>query len=519
MTRAARGIVYLVGAGPGDPGLLTIRARELLRSCDDVVYDALVNEDILTAELADRDVERHFVGKRGGADASVRQDEIDALLVRLARDGRRVVRLKGGDPFVFGRGGEEAQALASAGISFEIVPGVSAGIAAPAYAGIPVTHRSVATAVTFVTGHEDPEKDASGTDWRALAQSGATLVLYMGVRTLPDVVRELLAGGRVGDTPTAVIERATYPSQRVIMATLSTIVERARDANVSAPAITIVGDVVRLREQIEWFDRRPLAGKRIVVTRARAQASSLSARLRELGAEVIEMPAIRIEPLDPAPLQRALDRLSDYAWLIFTSQNAVNLMWEAMRSRGLDARSLGHARVAAIGRATADALLDHGLAPDVVPEQFVAESLVEALRRRDDVSGTRVLLARAADARDVLPDGLRALGAQVDEIPIYRSVLDGDGATRVAARLNAGEIDLVTLTSSSTAHFFLEAVGAEAARAAPVASIGPVTSRTARSLGLRVDVEAREATIAGLVEAVVRVSHPRLLSDSATKKP
>jgi uroporphyrinogen III methyltransferase/synthase len=506
VTRSARGIVYLVGAGPGDPGLLTIRARELLRSCDDVVYDALVNEEILTAELLGRDVQRHFVGKRGGGSSSARQEEIDALLVGLARDGRRVVRLKGGDPFVFGRGGEEAQALARAGIAFEVVPGVSAGIAAPAYAGIPVTHRAVATAVTFVTGHEDPEKDATATDWRALARSGATLVLYMGVRTLPDVVRELLAGGRAPDTPAAVIERATYPSQRVVVSTLATIAERAHDAAIAAPAITVVGDVVRLREEIEWFERRPLAGKRIVVTRARTQASSLSARLRDLGAEVIEMPAIRIEPLDLAPLYRALDALSDYAWVMFTSQNAVELFWGAMRARGLDARSLGRARVAAIGRATGDALLEHGLAADIIPEQFVAESLVDALRRRDDVTGARVLLARAADARDVLPDGLRALGAHVDEIPIYRAVLDGDGAARVAARLNAAEINLVTLTSSSTAQFFVDAVGAEAAQAAPIASIGPVTSRTARSLGLRVDVEAREATIAGLVEAVVRAS-------------
>jgi uroporphyrinogen III methyltransferase/synthase len=292
----------------------------------------------------------------------------------------------------------------------------------------------------------------------------------------------------------------------VVVGTLATIAERAHDANIAAPAITVVGDVVRLREEIEWFERRPLAGKRIVVTRARTQASSLSARLRDLGAEVIEMPAIRIEPLDPAPLYRALDALSDYAWVTFTSQNAVELFWRAMRARGLDARSLGRARVAAIGRATGDALLEHGLAADIVPEQFVAEALLDALRRRDDVTGTRVLLARAADARDVLPDGLRALGAHVDEIPIYRAVLDGDGAARVAARLNAAEIDLVTLTSSSTAQFFVEAVGPEAARAAPMASIGPVTSRTARSLGLRVDVEAREATIAGLVEAVVRAS-------------
>jgi uroporphyrinogen III methyltransferase / synthase len=505
VTRPARGIVYLVGAGPGDPGLLTIRGRELLRSCDDVVYDALVSESLLMTELAGRDVVRHFVGKRGGGDASVRQADIDALLVRLASDGRRVVRLKGGDPFVFGRGGEEAQALARAGIPFEVVPGVTAGIAAPAYAGIPVTHRAVATAVTLVTGHEDPEKDVAGTDWHSLARSGATLVLYMGVRTLPDVVRELLAGGRAADTPAAVVERGTLASQRVVTATLGTIAERAREAGIAAPAITVVGDVVRLRDEIEWFERRPLAGKRIVVTRARAQASALSVRLRELGAEVIEMPAIRIEPLDPAPLHAALDRLGDYQWLIFTSQNAVELVWRAMRARGLDARSFGRVRVAAIGRATADALLECGLAADVVPEQFVAESLVEALRRREDVAGRRVLLARAAGARDVLPEGLRAIGASVDEIEIYKSVLDGAGAADVAARLRGGEIHVVTLTSSSTAQFFVEAVGAEAAKSTPAASIGPVTSRTARSLGLRVDVEAAEATIPALVEAVVRM--------------
>jgi uroporphyrinogen III methyltransferase/synthase len=504
VTTAARGIVYLVGAGPGDPGLLTIRGRELLRSCDAVVYDALVNEDILTMELGDRDIERHFVGKRGGSEVSARQGDIDVLLVRLAREGKRVVRLKGGDPFVFGRGGEEVLALARAGIDFAIVPGVSAGIAAPAYAGIPVTHRGLATAVTFATGHEDPEKGTAASDWGALVRSGTTLVLYMGVRTLPEVVRGLLDGGCAADTPTAIIERATLPTQRVVVASLATIVDRARQANIVAPAITIIGDVVRLREEIGWLERRPLSGKRIVVTRARAQASALSARLRELGAEVIEMPAIRIEPLDLAPLHRALDRLNDYEWLVLTSQNAVDIFWRAMRERGFDARSLGHTRIAAIGRSTAEALLHHGLAADVVPPQFVTESLLQTLSERGDLAGKCVLLPRAADARDVLPEGLRALGARVDEIAIYKSVMDGDGAADVAARLREGRIDVITLTSSSTAQFFVDAVGAEAARMATVASIGPITSGTARTLGLRVGVEAREATIAGLVDAVVR---------------
>ena len=500
------GIVYLVGAGPGDPGLLTIRGRELLRSCDAVVYDALVSEETLAIELGDRGVERHFVGKRGGDSTSARQEEIEALLVRLARAGRRVVRLKGGDPFVFGRGGEEAQALARADVRFEIVPGITAGIAAAAYAGIPVTHRGAATAVTFVTGHEDSDKGARGTDWHALARTAATLVLYMGVRTLPDVVRELVAAGRAADTPAAIIERGTHPDQRVITGTLSTIAERAREAKVVAPAVTIIGDVVSLRDDIGWLERRPLAGKRILVTRARSQASSLSLRLRELGAVVSEMPAIRVEPLDPTPLVSALTRLSAYDWVMFASENAVEIVWQTMRDLGLDARSLGKARVAAIGRATAEALLARGLAADVVPDRFVAESLMEAFQRRTDVKGRRVLLPQAADARDVLASGLGALGAQVDAMPIYRTVSDGAGAGRIAERLRAGDIDLVTLTSSSTVRFFVEAVGDEAARAAPVASIGPITSAAAKALGLQVVVEAGESTVPGLVDAIVAFS-------------
>ena len=502
----AGGVVYLVGAGPGDPGLLTIRGRELLRTCDAVVYDALVSEALLASELGDRDVERHFVGKRGGDGGSARQGEIEALLVRLARAGRRVVRLKGGDPFVFGRGGEEAQALARAGVAFEIVPGITAGIAAPAHAGIPVTHRGLATAVTFVTGHEDPDKGDGKTDWRALGSTAATLVLYMGVRTLPEVVRELLAAGRTPETPAAVIERGTYPEQRVVTGTLATIVDRAREARIVAPAITVIGDVVALRDQIAWRERRPLDGKRIVVTRARAQASSLSARLGELGADVIEMPAIRIEPLDLGPLSVAIARLRDYGWLVFTSQNTVDIVWRAMRDHGMDARSLGTVRIAAIGRATGDALLQRGLAADVIPERYVAESLLDALQGRTDVRGQRVLLPQAVDARDVLADGLRALGAQVDAIPIYRTVIDGAGAERVAERLRAGEIDFVTLTASSTARFFVDAVGGEAARRAPIASIGPVTSAAARALGLRVVIESAESTIDGLVAAIVDVS-------------
>ena len=498
-----RGIVYLVGAGPGDPGLLTVRGRELLRRCDVLVYDALVSEDLLANELGARDVERHFVGKRGGQSGSPRQEEIEALLVKLARDGRCVVRLKGGDPFVFGRGGEEALALAREGIAFEVVPGVTAGIAAPAYAGIPVTHRGRATSVAFVTGHEDPGKTASAVDWRSLAQVD-TLVLYMGVRTLPGVIADLMAAGRPAQTPAAVIERGTLPSQRVVTGTLETIVQRARDARIDAPAVAVVGDVVALRDDIEWLSRRALAGKRIVVTRARAQASGLAMQLRELGADVLEMPAIRIEPLDPAPLHRALDALASYQWVVFTSQNAVDIVWRALRDRGGDARALAAVRVAAIGPATAEALLAHGIAPDLVPAQYVGEALADGLRAAGDMTGMRVLLARAESARDVVPDVLRASGAHVDAVALYRTVADARSAPELRSRLQAGEIDLVTMTSSSTVRYFVDAVGGDTARATPVASIGPVTTATARELGLTIGIEAADASVSSLVEAVTR---------------
>lgn len=501
MTR--RGIVYLVGAGPGDPGLLTIRGRELLRTCDAVVYDALVSEQLLATELGGRDVERHFVGKRGGQGGSARQEEIEALLVKLAREGRRVVRLKGGDPFVFGRGGEEAQTLAREGIAFEIVPGVTAGIAAPAYAGIPVTHRGRATSVVFVTGHEDPDKTASTIDWRGLAQVD-TLVLYMGVRTLPAVIADLVAAGRSPSTAAAVIERGTLPSQRVVTGALGTIVQQAHDAGIEAPAIAVIGDVVALRDDIDWWSRRPLAGKRIVVTRARAQASTLAMHLRELGADVLEMPTIRIEPLDVAPLLRALDVIASYQWVVFTSQNTVEVVWRALRERGGDARSFAGTRIAAIGPATAEALLSCGIASDLVPPTYVGEALADALREAADVRGARVLLARAESARDVVPDVLRASGAHVDAIAVYRTVADSHGAAGVRSRLLAGEVDLVTVTSSSTVRYFVDAVGDDAARAAPLASIGPITTATARALGLTIAVDATEASVSALVDAVVR---------------
>lgn len=497
------GIVALVGAGPGDPGLLTVRGRELLERCDAVVHDALANPALLEhARAGGRAVEMHDVGKRGGSRESARQEDINALLVRLGREGKRVVRLKGGDPFVFGRGSEEAAALAEAGVQFEIVPGVTAGIAAPAYAGIPVTHRGVATSVTFVTGSEDPAKEETQTDWSALARAGGTIVLYMGVRTLPRIAAALAAGGMPADTPAAAVEWGTWPRQRTVVATLATLADAAAAAGIGAPTITIVGPAVALRETIAWFDRRPLAGRRVLVTRAEASASALRAPLAELGAEVLELPATRIEPLDAAPLEAALRRLTDYDWVALTSRNGVARFWEVLRALGLDARALAGKRLCVVGQVTADALLERGLAVDVVPERYVAEGVLEAMRGRDDVRGRRVLYVAAEGARDVLPKGLEALGATVDVVAAYRSVRDGRGADDVRAALEEGTVDLVTLTSASSVRGYVESVGAEAARRAPAASIGPVTSQAARAAGIEVAVEARTSTIAGLVLAV-----------------
>ena len=501
----SRGIVYLVGAGPGDPGLLTLRGGELLVTCDAIVFDALANPALLAlAHVAQRStpVEMHDVGKRGGTTDSARQDDINALLVRLGREGKRVVRLKGGDPLVFGRGSEEAQALAAAGVRFEIVPGVTAGIAAPAYAGIPVTHRGMATSVTFVTGHEDPTKESTQVNWRALASAGGTIVLYMGVKTLPNIVRALMDGGMASDTPAAAVQWGTYPRQRTVLATVSTLGDAITREGLTAPVITVIGNVAALREEISWFDRRPLFGKRIVVTRARSQAAALTERLAAAGAEVIEMPATRVEPADPAPLEQALENLKTFDWLIFTSQNGVRIFWDALRASGRDARSLSRSKIAAVGPATADALLEHGLAVDVAPNRFVAEALLDTLRDRGDMKGKRVLYAAAAGARETLQEGLEELGANIERITLYRSVPDGAGANELRERIARGDADLVTFTSASSVTAFVEAVGSDLATKLPAASIGPVTTDAAERLGIEVAIEAERSTIEGLAESI-----------------
>ncbi len=480
---------YLVGAGPGDKGLMTARSLELIARADLILYDNLIPDGALDG--ARPDAELVNVGKVGGA-KQVPQRKTNELLLRYARAGHEVVRLKGGDPFVFGRGGEEAQLLRAAGLDFEVVPGVTAGVAAPAYAGIPVTQRGVSAAVAFVTGHEDPAKPDALIDWPALAAFPGTLVFYMGVRSLGRIASELVASGRPASQRVAVIQRGTFADQRTVSGTLADIAELAADAGVQAPAITVVGDVAALRDEIAWFGAGPLTGLSVAVTRARAQASPLAARLRALGATVVEAPAIRIEPLDAT-----LPDLSGFDLLCVTSPNGARRLLELCR----DARDLRGPVIAAIGPGTADALRAGGIEADVVPPRAVAESLVEALEGRPV---RRALIARAEQAREVLPEALRERGAEVEILALYRTVAESlDDAARAAA-LGA---DYVTFTSASSVRFFIEAAGRpEPSR---VVSIGPITSDALREHGIEPAVEAAEHTPDGLVAALLAAAAAR----------
>jgi uroporphyrinogen III methyltransferase / synthase len=467
--------VYLVGAGPGDPGLLTARALELISRAEVIIYDRLIPAEALDGARSDADL--LYVGKEGGGQ-SMAQQEINRLLVEHGT--RTVVRLKGGDPFVFGRGGEEVEALRDAGIPFEVVPGVTAGVAAPAYAGIPVTHRGAASAVAFVTGHEDPAKLESALDWDALARFPGTLVVYMGVRQLGAITDRLIAAGRDPAEPAAIVERGTLTGQRVLGGTLGTIAT----AGARAPAIAVFGEVAALRERL------PLATVRVAVTRARAQASGLAARLQMLGAQVVQAPAIKIRPLDgPAP------ELEHYDLVCLTSTNGVRLLFERLHAEGRDARALAGARVAAIGPGTAASLRARGVQPDIVPERFLAEGLVQAL---GEVDVKRALVARAAEARDVLPDALRERGAEVDVVSLYETVAESLSPEQLD---EIKQSDYVTFTSSSTVTFLLEQ--AELGPSSRIVSIGPVTSAALRDRGHEPHVEASRHDIDGLVQALV----------------
>jgi uroporphyrinogen III methyltransferase/synthase len=484
------GRVCFVGAGPGDPGLLTARALELIAAADVILHDRLIPAQALAG--ARSDAELRYVGKEGGG-ASVPQEEIEELMLARARAGALVVRLKGGDPFVFGRGGEEALAVRAAGIPFEVVPGVTAAIAASAYAGIPVTHRDRASAVALVTAHEDPSKAESALDWDALAAFPGTLVFYMGVRQLEAIAARLIAGGRAADEPAAIVERGTLPDQRVVFGRLETIAQVAAVAGVRAPAITILGAVTELGRELAWVTAPvagPLAGLTIAVTRARAQSSGLARRLQDLGAAVVEAPAIRIVSRDVS-----LPSFAGVDLLCLTSPNGVSILFERLAARGEDARALGGTTVAAIGPGTARALAEHGITADVVPERFVAESLAAALEGR---MFRRAVIARAAQARDVLPDALRARGMEVEVVSLYDTIAEPLSADELAG---ARDADYITFTSSSTVRFFL-AVG-EIGPATRIASIGPVTSATLREHGREPNVEAAAHDIDGLVAAIV----------------
>ncbi len=498
------GKVFLVGAGPGDPGLLTLKGRDCIRRADVLIYDYLAAPALLVH--ATETAEKIYVGKKGG-DHTLSQEGINALIVEKARAGNVVTRLKGGDPFIFGRGGEEAQVLAKAGIPFEIVPGVTSAIAAPAYAGIPLTHRQLVSSLTFVTGHEDPTKPGSRIDWQALVAGGGTLVFLMGVKNLPYITRQLAENGLSPQTPVALVRWGTTARQVTVSGRLENIVQRAADARLKAPAVIVVGDVVSLRKELKWFENRPLWGRRVVVTRARQQASDLVSRLAELGADCLAVPTIEIvPPADWQPLDSAIAQLENYDWIVFTSVNGVSFFFERLFAAGRDARALGNLRTAVIGPATARRLRDCGVTADVVPQAYRAEAVIAAFADQE-VAGRRILLPRARQARPVLPAELTRMGARVHEITVYDTRLaDGDRQVLVDALAN-GRVDLVTFTSSSTVKNFRKLLPDERfkdlIRSLTVASIGPITTRTAEELGFTVHIQARHYTIDGLCDVIV----------------
>lgn len=500
------GKVYLVGAGPGDYKLLTLRGKECLEKAEVLVYDRLVNPRLVS--YCSPNTEMIYAGKESSRHAMT-QEEINQCLVDKAQQGLTVVRLKGGDPFVFGRGGEEAECLRLQGIPFEVVPGITSAIAVPAYAGIPVTHRKMNTMFSVITGHEDPTKAESQMAWSALASLGGTLVFLMGLENLPSIVSQLQIHGLAGGTPCAVIEKGTLPAQKVLQGDLQSIVEDVERAGMKPPVIVVVGEVVQLREHLAWFEQRPLFGKKIAVTRARRQASALVTELEELGAEVFETPAIEIIPVDDlSPLDRAIGNLNEYDWLIFTSVNAVEIFINRLFENGHDVRALAGRRTAAIGTETANLMVRNGLQADIVPSRFYAEELATAVIR-ESAPGQRVLLPRAQGAREILPLMLRNQGLTVEEIEIYQAKAPENLRDRISSIFRTTIFDAVTFTSSSTVHNLLtlladDAVAMQNLSKAGIACIGPITATTANANGLKVDVVAEEFTIKGLVRVLTK---------------
>ncbi|ABB33448.1 uroporphyrinogen III C2,C7-methyltransferase and uroporphyrinogen III synthase [Geobacter metallireducens GS-15] len=496
--------VHLIGAGPGDPGLITVKGRESLGRADVVIYDYLANDDLL--RFARPDAELIYAGKIGGHH-NREQWQINALLVEKALAGNVVARLKGGDSFVFGRGGEECEALVAAGIPFEIVPGVTAGIGVTAYAGIPLTHRGVTTSVTFVTGHEGHDKEVSQIDWEGLSLGSGTVVFYMGIKNLPQITANLMAHGRPPETPVALIRWGTRPEQEVLTGTLADIAEQARRTGFRAPAITVVGEVVRLREKLRWFDNRPLFGTSILVTRAADQAGEFGAMLGALGARVLECPTIAIVPPESWDnLDAAIASLDRFHWAVFTSVNAVRFFFERLAAAGKDSRALGNCRVCAVGPKTAAALAPFGIRPDLIPADYKGEGVVEVFRS-EEIAGKRIIFPKGDRARDVIPQGLAELGGEVTAPVAYRNVTPDSLPAGVIAELEERRITCVTFTSSSTVENLAAILGENRflhlLKGVTIAAIGPITARTCRELGLEVHVEPSKYTLAAMTDALV----------------
>ena len=504
MKQNSKGKVYLIGAGPGDPGLLTLKAREYISMADVIVYDNLANPLFLS--YAAKDAEIIYVGKKA-ASHTMSQDDINALIVDKARQGKDVVRLKGGDPFIFGRGGEEAQELIAAGVSFEVVSGITSAISVPAYAGIPLTHRDYTSTVAFVTGHENPAKEHSSICWDKIATGVGTIVFLMGVANLAHIAETLITNGRDPDTPVAVIMNGTRPNQKTLISTLGEIGRLVETEDVHPPAIIVVGDVVRLREDLNWYETRPLFGRKIIVTRAREQASEFMEKLARLGAECIEFPTIEvIPPSSWTPLDNAIRAIETYDWLIFTSVNGVRFFLERLFALNRDVRDLKGVRIGAIGSGTASVWQGMGIKPDLVPAEYRAEAIVDAFRDMD--KDVKILIPRALRARKILPDELRKMGAKVDVVPAYQTVMPDNDTKRVAEMIASRDVDMVTFTSSSTVTNFMAMFGEnsieEKMAGVSVACIGPITAETARKAGLSVDLIPERYTIDDLVMAIVR---------------
>ncbi len=500
----SKGCVYLVGAGPGDPGLITVRGMELISKADVVVYDNLIPRNLL--EHVRPGAELMYVGKQA-SQHTLGQSDINKLLVEKALGGAIVVRLKGGDPFVFGRGGEEAIEIAKAGLDFEVVPGITAGIAAPAYAGIPVTHRTLASNVGLITGHETPDKADSDLDFEALAKWNGTLVFYMGVANLELICKRLMAHGLDTQTPAALVRWGTTSRQHVVTGTVQNIAGVAGEAGIKPPALIVIGQVVQLREQLNWFESRPLFGRRIVVTRARTQASSLTVKLERLGAEVIEMPTIKIsEPEDNQPMLDAIAELASFDWVVFTSANAVDAFFRTLEKAGMDCRALGANRICSIGPATAARLAGCGIRPDVQPEKFLSKKIAGAIQSVETLNGKKVLCPRADIAPPNLVEDLQTAGAVVREVTAYRTEPDCSNAEKVAQLLSDNQLHWITFSSSSTVKNFFHSISPDKIRASVVhlASIGPITSQTLEQHGFSPDEEADAHTIDGLVNAILR---------------